>query len=135
MRGYGLGQNLDCLLEENYWWRQRIVPKVGKYLDTEFGTGRRVTQGYPASPMIFNIVVDLVVRAVIEEVCIPQEAKHVMGWDVGARNLVFNADDGRIAGRDHEWVKDAMTVRVAMFRQMGLETNLGKTRRWCTPPY
>ena len=29
LRGYRLGPNLDQLLD-NYWWRQRIVPKVGK---------------------------------------------------------------------------------------------------------
>ena len=35
-----------------------------------FGTERGVTQSDPASPMIFNIVVDAVVWAVLEELCI-----------------------------------------------------------------
>ena len=65
MRGYGLGTNLDRILE-NYWLRQRILPKVGKYLGTEFGTGIGVTQGDPAPSMIFNIVLDALVRAVLE---------------------------------------------------------------------
>ena len=86
LRGYGLGPNLARLLD-NYWRRQRIVPKVGKYLVTEFGTGIVVTQGDPASPMIFNIVVDAVVHAVLDEVCSPQEAQHGMGWEAGARNI------------------------------------------------
>ena len=72
LRGYRLGKNLAR--------RQRIVTKVGKYLGTEFGSGRGVTQGDPASPIIFNIVVDAVVGAVLEEVCIPQEVQHGMGW-------------------------------------------------------
>ena len=63
--GYGLGKNLDRLLEK-YWRRHRIVPKLGKYLGTVFGAGIGLTQGDPASPMIFNIVVDAVVRAVLE---------------------------------------------------------------------
>ena len=67
LRGYGLGPNLGRLLE-NYLRRQRIVPKVGKYLGTAFGTGRGVNQGDPASPMIFNIVADAVVQTVLEEV-------------------------------------------------------------------
>ena len=67
MRGYGLGPNLDRLLEK-YWQRKRIVPKVGKYLRTYFGTGRGLTQGDLASPMILNVVVDAVVWAVLEEV-------------------------------------------------------------------
>ena len=47
--------------------------------------------------MIFNIVVDAVVRDVLEEVCSPQEAQNGMGWEAGARNF-FYTDDGRIAG-------------------------------------
>ena len=88
LRGYGLGPNLACILN-NYWRRQRIVPKVGKYLGAASGTGRGVTQGYPTDLMNFNIVVDAVVRAVIEEVCSLQEAQHGMGWEAGARNLFF----------------------------------------------
>ena len=59
-----------------------------------------------------------------------------MGWEVGAMNLVFYEDDGRIAGRNHEWVHDALTVTVAMFWQMGLDTNLDKTKAVvCTPRF
>ena len=54
--------------------------------------------------MIFNIVVDTVVRAVLEEVCIPQEAQHGMVWALGEINIVFYGYDGRILGRYHEWV-------------------------------
>ena len=35
----------------------------------DFVTGRVVTQGDPTYPMIFNIVVDVVVRAVLDLVC------------------------------------------------------------------
>ena len=76
------------------------------------------------------------VRAVLEEVSIPQEAQHDMGWELGARNLVFYANGGRIAGRNHEWVQDALNVTVAMFQRMGLETNLDKTKVMvCTPGF
>ena len=43
--------------------------------------------------MIFNIVVDAVVRAVLAEVCGPQEAQHGMVWAEVERNLVFCMDD------------------------------------------
>ena len=36
-------------------------------------------QGDPASPMMFNIVVDVVVKAMLEVVCGPQEMRHGMG--------------------------------------------------------
>ena len=45
----------------------------------EFGTGRVFTQGDPASPRIFNIAVDAVVREVLEVFCGPQEVRHGVG--------------------------------------------------------
>ena len=41
----------------------------------DFGTGIEVMQGDPTYPMIFNIVVYAVVRAVLEAVCGPQEVR------------------------------------------------------------
>ena len=119
MRGYGLGLNLAWLLN-NYWKRQRIVSKASKWLGTSFRTGRVVTQGYPSSPMILNIVVDVVVWVILDVVCSPQEAQHGMVWSVGDRNLPLYADDGRIAGWDHEWVQDMLMVTVALFCRMGI---------------
>ena len=72
-------------------------------------------------------MVDAVVREVCYSVCRPEKAKHGLYWAAGERNLVFYANDGRIVGQDHEWVQDALMVTVAMFRMMGLETNLDKT--------
>ena len=51
-----------------------------------------------------------------------------MGWATGERNLVFYKDDGRILGRDHIWAQDSLTVIVAMFRRVGLDTNLENTK-------
>ena len=78
--------------------------------------------------MIFNIVVDAVLRATLEVVCAPLEAQHGMGWVAGESNLVFYADDRRIGGRDHIWVQDVLTVSVVIFRRIGLETNLENTK-------
>ena len=39
--------------------------------------------------MIFNIVVDAVICEVLKEVSSPQETKHGIGKEAGARNLVF----------------------------------------------
>ena len=54
-----------------------------------FGTRRGVLQGDPASPMIFNIVVDAVGREVLKVVCGLQEEEHRMGWAAEERNPVF----------------------------------------------
>ena len=48
--------------------------------------------------------------------------------EAGEWNLVFYDDGGQIAGRDHIWVKDALTVTSEMFGRVGLDTNLKKTK-------
>ena len=88
LRGYGMRTNLARLLK-SYWDCQSIVPKTGEFLGKEFRIGRRLTQGDPVSPIIFNIVVDAVVRAVLDVVCGLQEAQHSLGWAAGDRNLIF----------------------------------------------
>ena len=52
--------------------------------------------------MIFNIVLDAVLRAVLTEVCGTQEDHHRLGWVPGERNLVFYEDDAR---RHPDWVQ------------------------------
>ena len=49
------------------------------FLGKEFRVGRGLNQGDPTYPMIFNIVVDTVVRAVLGVVYGPQEAQHDLG--------------------------------------------------------
>ena len=100
---YGMVPNLFHLFA-NYWKQQRILPESVKFLGKDFGTGKGMTLGDPPSTMIFNIVVDVVVREVLDVVCGPQEAQHGLGWVSGEKNMVFYAKDGRIAGQDHEWV-------------------------------
>ena len=130
-----MGQNMPGPIP-SHWDNRQFVPNARRFLGKAFITGRGVTQGDPASPMIFNIVVDAVVRAVVVVVCGPQESHHGMGWVVEERNLVFCTDYGRIAGRDHIWLQDALMVKVEMFSRVDLETNLEKKKLLvCTPGY
>ena len=74
------------------------------------------------------------VRAVLAEVCGPQEAQHGMVWAEVERTLVFCMDDGRIAVRDHIWVQDTLMVTILMLKRVGLDTNIEKTKSLvCTP--
>ena len=82
LRGYGIVQN-TALLIAHHWENLIFVPKTSSFLGVTFVTGIIVTQGDPASPMIFNIVVDVVVIVVLEVVCGPLEARHRMGWVAG----------------------------------------------------
>ena len=93
-----------------------------------------MTQGAPASPTIFNIVIDTVVQAILEVVCRPQEAQNGMENAVGERNLVLYADDARLVGQEHEWVHGALAVTVDMLCNMVLEANLEKTKAMVFTP-
>ena len=87
-----------------------------------------MTQGYPVSATLFNVIVDALVRSTLQEICVPQEAQHGFGWSEGEHNICFCADDGRIAGRDPIWVQTELTTMVRNFERVGLQTNLNKTK-------
>ena len=87
IRSYGMGHKLQRLLQR-YWGGQRVVPKSGKYYyGCPLSTGRGVKQGDPVYTKLFNIVVDALVRAALQEVCGPQEYQHGFGWVVGEHNI------------------------------------------------
>ena len=77
LRWYRMGQNMARLID-HHWYNQHFVSKASRFLGMDFGTGRGFTQGKPASPIILNIVVDEVLRAVLNIVCGPQELRHWM---------------------------------------------------------
>ena len=88
------------------------------------------------SPAISNIVVNAVVWAMLMKVCGNQEAQHGLVWASEDQDVVFYADDGRIAGRNPMWVQGALILRAWIFEQVGLYTNLGKTNSMtCTPGF
>ena len=128
LRGYAMGQNMAHLIA-HHWDNQQFVPKAKRFLGKAFVTGKGVMQGDPVSTMIFNILVNAVVRAVLVVVCGPQEAQNGMGWTAGERNMVFYADDRQISVRDHIWVQDALKVTVAMLTRVGIDTNMEKIWR------
>ena len=135
LRGYGMGQNTARLIAYHSG-NLIFVPKAKCFLGTSFGTGIRFTQRDYMSPMIFNIVVDAVVRATLEVVYSPQEARHGIGWAAGECNLIFYTDDKGIWGRDHIRLQDSLTVSVSMLRWLYLEMNLEKTKVLvCTSRY
>ena len=67
---YDMGKIIARLMA-HHWGNLMFVTKVKRVPRTPFGTERGVTQGGPASSMIFNIVVDEVIRATLEVVCAP----------------------------------------------------------------
>ena len=61
LEGYGVGPSAMRLLK-TYWRRLNMVARAGGYYRETFKGDRGVTQGDPLSPIIFNVVVDAVVR-------------------------------------------------------------------------
>ena len=59
MAGYGVGHRNIRILQ-TYWARIQMAEKVGVHYGTDFHNHRRITQGDPLSPTMFNVVVDAV---------------------------------------------------------------------------
>ena len=87
-----------------------------------------MTRRHPVPPTLFNIILDAVVRATLQEICGSQEAQHSFEWSAGDNNKFFYADDGRIEGQYPIWVQAAMTKMVRMFERFVLQMNLNKTK-------
>ena len=51
-----------CRILQTYWRRMTIMARAGGYYGVAFNGACGLTQVYPLSPTIFNVVVDVVVR-------------------------------------------------------------------------
>ena len=67
LKGYGLGPKLQ-ILQHMFGDKQVVVSKAGRLYGRPFRTERGVTQGYPVSSTVFNVVVDSLVRVFMMEV-------------------------------------------------------------------
>jgi hypothetical protein len=111
--GYGVGPNVIRIIE-NIWAGDTLVTKQSGYYGEPFQAERGVRQGDILSPMIFNIMVDCVLRA----------------WDValpGDRGSLFYADDGCLYGNNGPLVQKHLDFLAASFAALGLKMNAKKT--------
>ena len=79
-------------------------------------------------------MVDVLVRAVMLEVCRPQEAHNRLGWVEGEHTIVSHANDGRISVHNLIWVQTTLPAVVMMFERVELQKNLGKTKAMVYTP-
>jgi len=113
LRGYGVGPNIIRIIE-NIWAGDTMVTKQSGYYGEPFRAKRGVRQGDILSPMIFNIMVDAVLRA----------------WDFsmpGARGALFYADDGLLYGDNGPELQRNLDFISASFASVGLTMNAKKT--------
>ena len=81
-----------------------MVARVGGYYRTAFQGVHMVTQGDPLSPIIFNVVVDVVVRNWVTVVVAGSEERGERGKEGRNKAALFYADNGMVASSDPRWL-------------------------------
>ena len=104
-----------------------VVARAGGYYGAAFKGARGVTQGYPLSPTIFNVVVDSMMRHWVTVVVEGAEEWGKCGQEGRHNNDLFYADDGMVASLDPQWLQGAFITLIGLFGRVVLRTNSGKT--------
>jgi len=135
LEAYGVGCNLRRIISK-IWEGDTMVPRQAGYFGKPFRAKRGVRQGDIISPLIFNIMVDAVVR----------HWRHTMRPDGTQEMAVFYADDGLLTGIDPGRVQESMDMITKGFASLGLKMNALKTetmtmvggqqrKKWTTAAY
>jgi hypothetical protein len=115
LEGYGVGPNLLRIISK-IWEGDTMVPRQLGYFGKPFRAHRGVRQGDIISPLIFNIMVDAVVR----------HWRHLK-QDPTDESVVFYADDGLLTGTDAVLAQDSIDILTKGFASLGLKMNATKT--------
>jgi hypothetical protein len=115
LKGYGVGRNLLAFIKR-IWDRDMLVSKQEGFFGVPFDVGRGVRYGDIDSPIIFNIVVDAIIRDI------------VASGDYTILLISFYADDGAICDNDPARVQSLADAFKDRFERVGLEMNDIKTK-------
>ena len=97
LSGYGVGPRTLRILQ-TYWVWIQMASKAGGQYGPVFQSHRRVTQGFPLSPIIFNVDVDTIIRHWTTVVGYSQGgAGQGLGKSIQTLLALFYADDGLVA--------------------------------------
>jgi hypothetical protein len=114
---YGVGPNIRRIIQL-IWEGDTMVPIQAGYYGNSFHAERGVRQGDILSPLIFNIMVDAVVR----------NWRHIHNPEGVEDMSVFYADDGTLTGTDAEELQRALDTMTRDFKSLGLLMNANKTK-------
>jgi exonuclease III len=133
MQGYGVGPNLIRILR-NFWESQQTVIRQCGYHSGAFPVGRGVTQGDIPSPIIFNMIVDTIVRYWVSEVLEDEDAAIDGGAGWLEISALFYADDGFLSSHNADKLQKSSDFLVELFHRMNLDANKIKTKSMvCLP--
>jgi hypothetical protein len=116
MRAYGFG-NRTMRFFENCWQGSFVSPRAGGCYGPQVAVNAGVRQGDVISPLLFNLIVDAILRLTYKEK--PDLVKRVQ--------KIFYANDGRLGGEDAVEVQEILDFVSDSFEQVGLDVNTNKT--------
>ena len=116
LKEYGVGERLLRIIS-TIWANDTMVPRQAGYFGRAFRAHRGVGQGDIMLPVIFNVIVDAVIRH--------WRNTDSTGFDL--ETLLFYADDGLLVGTDAQQVQESLDVITKGFLLVGLRMNATKT--------
>ena len=85
-----------------------------------------MTQGYPLSPTILNMVVDAIIHHWATLVSGEASGLEVFGREVQTLYTLFFADDGLLVSPCPYRIQVSLTVLMGLFKNVGLQKYSGK---------
>ena len=101
---------------ESVWDNQKFLLRQGGFYSKPVDVDRGCTQGDVDSPIIFNIIIDAVLRKWKKE------------ERYGGSRAMFYADDGLIENNNNKCLQRDLTNIIKLFELLGLKTNESKTK-------
>lgn len=115
LEAYRVGPNLRRYIKI-VWDKQNFMLRQSGFYSDPFDVSRGCTQGDTDSPIIFNIIIDAVLRQWMSD------------KDFGSSTAMFYADDGLIEHTEPAVLQKDMDLIIKLFEQLGLRTNETKTK-------
>ena len=125
---YCVGPRALRLLQK-YWSRMRMVARAGVYYRVALTGARGVTQGYPLSPTIFNMVVDAIVQHWVSVMVEVSDERGGREQEVRLKNTLFYADDGMVVSSDLRFLQGDFSTLVGLFDRVGLSNTFSMVCR------
>ena len=122
LTAYGVGPRKVRILWM-YWDRLNMVAKAGGYFGRPFKGYQGVTQGDPLPPMIFNGVLDAVIRHWVTLVTPTEEGTGGLGLNIIDLAAYLYAKNGLVASTQPKRLQRKFDVLTGLFYRFRLRKN------------